>query len=286
MSRENVLLLYCGSSNVEKAEEFLLRHTDDVDILYQDGHFFTLAIIHRSAEMLELLLEHFNNKKSKCETELERNVMQASLRDAIENVVHQIGYDNLSEELKKIIDKCITHDDENSTDLGYEDIHLVYSDIKDEYQSLNQVTRERLGLLSFNEEINDEKTKAQLEEVYLSLKEMLKDNMPALDDSDEGKSKLIEFKHNLEQFIIESGIFRDQDIEKLGLFKDDSSYSSDSGTATGLYEKQGEEHTTLLTEYVLTQWTSGVNGDNFGGSYHHIGLAGNNHLHNNDGAVC
>jgi hypothetical protein len=83
--------------------------------------------------------------------------MQACLRDAIENVVHQIGYDNLSEELKKIIDKCITYDDENSTDLGYEDIHLVYSDIKDEYQSLNQVTRERLGLLSFNEEINDEK---------------------------------------------------------------------------------------------------------------------------------
>jgi hypothetical protein len=32
------------------------------------------------------------------------NVIQVCLRDAIENIVHQIVYDSLSEEPKKIID--------------------------------------------------------------------------------------------------------------------------------------------------------------------------------------
>ena len=215
MNSNSDLYDYCRRNQPEKVLELLQTAPDELDIMYQNGTFFRLAISKNSSLILKALLQYFEDHELSAyedKDSMEYKITVAKLRDILKDAVeYNCAYDEIEDILYQYI--------------GSNDVQVIYRHIKNEYSALHPILNKMaIEILHLNEDINDESTKLQLEEVYLSLKEVLKEQ--SYNINDEEHRALSEFEYNLKSFIIESGLFGDHDVAQLELFSDlDSDFS-------------------------------------------------------------
>ncbi len=104
MSKEQLhynLYSYFTLNDFEEVKQILIQHHQSIDIMYENGVFFELALVKDKPEILEILLQYANDE----------NIDSGKLVSTLETIVEEI---DLSPEMKKVLSPYI--DFEGSVD--------------------------------------------------------------------------------------------------------------------------------------------------------------------------
>lgn len=104
MSKEQLhynLYSYFTLNDFEEVKQILIQHHQSIDIMYENGVFFELALVKDKPEILEILLQYANDE----------NIDSGKLVNTLETIVEEI---DLSPEMKKVLSPYI--DFEGSVD--------------------------------------------------------------------------------------------------------------------------------------------------------------------------
>jgi hypothetical protein len=120
---KNIMLSdYCRWNQPDKVKKLLEDSGKDIDITYDDGNFFRLAISKSSTEILNTLLNHFETTKLTGDKEsISYKAAHYKLREILEKIVDEV---DISPEIQKILNKYLPTDDESSDEQdlsGFED---------------------------------------------------------------------------------------------------------------------------------------------------------------------
>lgn len=90
----------------------LLNKNKDLDVMYEDGTFFITAIEQNSYDIVNTLLEYFeNNQLSKHEPRsLEFSILKKKMYDIIELAIEDV---KLTEEMKKVLTPYLPQEEED-----------------------------------------------------------------------------------------------------------------------------------------------------------------------------
>jgi hypothetical protein len=101
----------------------ILNKNIDLDLTYNEGEFFTLAIESNSVEIIKTLLDYFNNNQLAKHTSgtTEYLLLKNKLRSALETAIEDV---ELSQEMKKVLSPYIDFESSENNDSFLEDEHL------------------------------------------------------------------------------------------------------------------------------------------------------------------
>jgi len=124
-SLRNELARCIVNKNTDELQQFLNTHSNEINLLHNDGDCFARAVAIESTKKLELLIEHYEKtklqptkKNPKDEESYEYKAAKLKLSEALEDVA---GKTFPTVEIQKILDPYIKTDDDD-TDLK-EDIN-------------------------------------------------------------------------------------------------------------------------------------------------------------------
>ena len=137
MSKEKLhynLYSYFTLNDFEEVKQILMQHHKNIDIMYENGVFFELAIVKDRPEILEILLQHTNNE----------NIDSSKLVSILESIIEEV---DLSPEMKEILSPYI--DFEGSK---HDTLNDSFSDI-DQTTFIENFNKDAVSKNLLNEEI-------------------------------------------------------------------------------------------------------------------------------------
>jgi hypothetical protein len=103
------LLDFCSSNWPDKVQKLLDENIGEIDVMYDHGSFFRLAIARNSVKLLDILLKYF--EKTKLQEEQARLIMQHKLGDILEEALKSY---EVSDEMNEILKPYLWEDDSDS----------------------------------------------------------------------------------------------------------------------------------------------------------------------------
>lgn len=117
--KHNLILNYCSWNQNEHVIRLL--KSSDIDILYNSGEYFRQAIKHNNVEMLNTLLNYFQNITLQFDTDnkyavpVAKQKLQQILQDAANTFSH-------SKEIQEVLEKYLPKEDDSDSEQELEDI--------------------------------------------------------------------------------------------------------------------------------------------------------------------
>jgi len=111
--KEILLRKYCEWDNTQKVEK-LLSQEIDIDLAYEDGLFFQLAVRNKNSKILETLLNHYQR------TKLQANIDTITYKNSltlIKEILHEVLENNeVSLEIEEIVSDYISEESEKESE--------------------------------------------------------------------------------------------------------------------------------------------------------------------------